>query len=772
MKLKTKLTLGSLLMALIPALIIAIIIGWMSIKSSNETLRTMAMKHLTSVRENNKVRIESYFTQINNQILTLANDRMIIDAMYGFKVAVDGIELQADSLNVEGIKQQLSRYYSGDYLDEYVKRNSYDSVSTTSLLKQLDATASYLQYLYIQNNKNPLGSKNKLLAADKDSLYSRAHRLYHPHINDFLEKFGYYDIFLIDADSGRVVYSVFKELDFATSLTTGSYANSALGNAFKRANRSSKAETFLEDFSPYSPSYEDPAAFIATPIFDGGKKIGVLVFQMPIDKINNIMTNNQQWKLLGMGDSGESYIIGADFKTRSLSRFLIEDKAKYLTALTESGVARSVINIINSKNTNIGLQSVNSTGAKAAISGQTGEQLHDDYRGVSVLSAYAPLNIAGVKWAVLTEIDEEEAYAPAVALQRKIISTILITVVNIAIFSAIAGIWFAGRTARPMIKMADAMKAGHGDLTYRLDESENDEIAEVAHYFNTFASSVQTIVREISEYSTQLAAASEQVSINAIQTNGYVNDQQSQIEKVATAMNEMAATVLDVARSASQTSEEAKKGEKETQAGGQVIIETIGAINQLNNNISSASKTVRLLEQDGQAIGAVLDVIRGIAEQTNLLALNAAIEAARAGEQGRGFAVVADEVRTLASRTQDSTEEIQSMIEKLQKGTVVSATAMTDSVKLAEEAVVQARGGTSALEQITQAITIIDDMTAQIASASEQQSEVAEEINRNIIAISSSAKDTVAASSQSATAGDKMAELATDLTNAIGRFKF
>jgi len=774
MKIRTKLTLGSLLMALIPSIAITSIISWQAIQSSNQTLHDQAVEHLVSVREINKDRIEQYFTQITNQILTFADDRMIIEAMSSFSNSVTQLESNTTSFDINDMKSQLKQYYSKQFATQYAQRNNNTSVDTSALLNQLDSTSIYLQYQYIQNNNFPLGSKNNLEAANDNSQYSNLHARYHPHINNFLTKFGYYDIFLVEPDSGRIIYSVFKELDYSTSLKDGVYANTGLGIAFKRANNSNKPETFLEDFKPYTPSYEDPASFISTPIFDQGKKIGILIFQMPIDNINTIMTSNQRWKENGMGNSGESYIIGSDYKSRSLSRFLIEDKEHYLVSLKESGESQKVINAIQSKDTNIGLQSVNSKGAKAAIKGITGQEIFPDYRNINVLSAYAPLNIQGVKWAILSEIDEAEAFSATNELKSNIITTALSALIVVTIISAIIGIFFANMISGSLSKIAQAMQNvahGEGDLTQRLDESSHDEISEIAHYFNAFVIKIQLVVKDISLSSVQLSSATEQVSVTSLQTQQNIQNQHLQIEQVAAAMNEMTATVQDIAKNASNAASEAQKGDAETQEGGSVISGTIDAINQLNSNIANASETVLKLEHDGQAIGTVLDVIKGIAEQTNLLALNAAIEAARAGEQGRGFAVVADEVRTLASRTQDSTQEIQTMIEKLQQGTAISAKAMNDSTKLASEAVTKASGGTQALSKITKAIATIDDMTRQIASASEEQIAVAEEINRNIFAISDSAKNTVLASEESARTGQEMANLALNLSDIVNQFK-
>jgi len=775
MRIKTKLRLGSLLMALLPIIIIAVILGWMSIKSSNEIVHAVSTEHLLALRANKKAGIEQYFKQLNNQALALANDRMIIDAMIGFKLAVNELESEAESLNAAAvtIKQQLGQYYSTQFAAEYSKQNPHKSISVSRLLNKLDLTAAYLQYVYIQNNK-PLLENLELSQAGEISGYSALHTAYDKHIQDFSKKMAYQNVLLVDSGSGRVIYSANKQLEYATSLKEGAFANSALATVFQRANQSNRVEVFLEDFKPYMPAYDAAVSFLATPIFEKGIKVGVLVLQISIDEINSIMTSNQRWNTAGMGMSGEAYLIGSDFNARSLSRFLVEDKTAYFSALLETGMDAQLIDKIKANNTNVGLQTEQNSDVKSAISGQTGKSIHTDYRNVLVLSAFAPLNIKGLNWAVVAKIDEAEAYQPAMEFQSSFIQLSILVIVIMAVISIIVGFVFSNAMVSPMMTIANSMKQiseGEADLTQRLDERRQDEVSEIAHYFNAFVSRIQGVIHEVSQFSIQLAAASEQVSATAVQTNKNVNEQHLQIEQVANAMNEMTATVQEVARNANLAAEEAQKGDAQTQAGGHVIEGTIEAINQLNRDISSAAETVTTLEQDGQAIGTVLDVIRGIAEQTNLLALNAAIEAARAGEQGRGFAVVADEVRTLASRTQDSTEEIQATIEKLQQGTKISSSAMSSSVKLAESAVDQAHGGTDALQSITHAIASIDDMTQQIAAASDEQSSVAEEINRNVILISDSAKATVAVSDESAHAGEDMSRLASELTATIGQFK-
>ncbi|MGR9116325.1 MAG: methyl-accepting chemotaxis protein [Gammaproteobacteria bacterium] len=775
MTIKNKLTLGSVLLTLLSALTACIGLGWLSIQSSSDSLQAEAMRHLISVRETNKIRLVNYFDQINNQALTLANDRMIIDAMSHFKSAVDAIDNDDTRLRAAGMKQALHDYYTREFAAEYRTRNPNASVDASKLLDRLDTVGLTLQYLYIQTNLNPLGQKDELNAAPDVSEYSRYHALYHPAIRDYLKKFGYYDIFLVDPDSGRVIYSVFKELDYASSLLNGAYADTGLGRAFQRANRLEKATTVLEDFAPYTPSYEDQASFIATPIFDQGRKIGVLIFQMPISEINNIMTYNGNWNSVGMGQSGETYIIGNDLKTLSLSRFLIEDKAGYLEALAKGGISPQTIETIAAKNSNIGLQPVNTDSARAAIAGKTGEAILPDYRGISVLSAYTPLNIYGLNWAIVSEVDEAEAFAPAFELRTQIMITALTVLTVVGIVAIIASALFSKTISRPIYEFGRAIeritKDDRIDLNQHIDMPGNDEFGALAAHINLMMAKTKEVISQIHAASRQLGSATERVAAVSQQTQKNIDQQQQQTEQVATAMNEMSATVLEVARNAAQTAAKVDDGDTQVKTGSRELTDTIASITELSADIECAEQTVKALEQQSNTIGSVLDVIRSIAEQTNLLALNAAIEAARAGEQGRGFAVVAAEVRTLASRTQDSTAEIQKMIEKLQQGARQSAEAMSNSCNKAQKTTQQAQTGQVALANITSLIAQINDMTAQIACAAEQQSAVAEEMNQNIYRIAEYAKDTVRGSQETTDCSKEMRTLSARLQTTIEMFK-
>ncbi|MCG8079507.1 MAG: methyl-accepting chemotaxis protein [Candidatus Thiodiazotropha taylori] len=316
----------------------------------------------------------------------------------------------------------------------------------------------------------------------------------------------------------------------------------------------------------------------------------------------------------------------------------------------------------------------------------------------------------------------------------------------------------------------EGIASADGDLTVRMDETGEDEVARLSKGYNRFADKIEGMVKNVSNSAGNLSVQIGEFANLAEHTNSGIRKQHEQTTQVATAMTEMSATVHEVAQNTTQTAEAAQEADKQANSGRQVVMDVTKSIDRLATDVGKAVDTVQHVAQDSERIGSVLDVIRGIADQTNLLALNAAIEAARAGEQGRGFAVVADEVRTLAKRTQDSTEEIQEMIESLQSGVHQTVSVMETSQQQAAESVEQAERAHQSLEEITQVIDSISSMSAQIATAAEEQSAVAEDINRNIIEITQIADHTSRDSDRSYEASTDMSVEVDKLSHLLDQF--
>lgn len=323
-----------------------------------------------------------------------------------------------------------------------------------------------------------------------------------------------------------------------------------------------------------------------------------------------------------------------------------------------------------------------------------------------------------------------------------------------------------------MVKLQEMAKAlASGNLAPRVQLESADELGNLAQSFNSMADQFSDVIRQLEASIEVLASSTEQMSMTSHETNKGVQHQQEQIEQVATAMTEMSATVQEVARHASETATATQSAHAMVAEGQELAGNTKQVINTLSDEIDTAMSVVQDLVNDSDKIGDVLGVIQSIAEQTNLLALNAAIEAARAGENGRGFAVVADEVRTLASRTQESTEEINKMIDRLQAGTAKAVNVMIAGKKQSESTVEETVKGNDQLQQIATSIISIEDRATHIASASEEQAAVSEEISRNIINISGVTDQSAQSSLQISQNSEELAKLASDIQRLISRFK-
>ncbi len=773
MNLKTKFLVAGIALTTVPLVVTTISTELIAIDISGKAIEDQATQRLIAVRDIKQNQIENYFSTIHNQAITLANNTMIIDSMAAFSDGFYSFSAPLFNDDADEMESSVNTFYRTQFAARYKELNNGDSVDTKPLVSALDAEGIALQYHYIAANPKPLGSKHELDAANDGSRYSETHRKYHPHIRDYLDKFGYYDIFLVDADTGHIVYSVFKEADFATSLSKGPYADTGIARVFKAANRLPAGETALEDFNPYLPSYSGHASFIATPIFNGDKRTGVLIFQMPVDNINAIMTHNEKWADAGLGSSGEVYLVGPNQLMRSNSRFLIEDRQGYLNAIQTAGVTQDTADLILAKETSIGLHRIDSESAKLAIQGKSGVHIIPDYRNVPVLSAYAPLNIPGLKWGILAEIDEAEAFAAIDELQSSIMSSALTTALIILIIAVITT-WFAAtRVTKPILALVDTVSKieRSSDLTIRIDTRSNDELGTMAKALNAMLDKFHNSIEKFASATSSVAAASSQLTQTTNDTNLAIQTQLNETGQVATAVTELSSTVQEVANSTLTAANAADEAQHAASNGQKVVANTIKAIQTLADEVEKGAETIGAVERDSEAIGSVLDVISGIAEQTNLLALNAAIEAARAGEHGRGFAVVADEVRTLASRTQESTEEIQAMISKLQSSSRSAVASMQQGRNQAHVSVKHANHAGDALSQIMQAVATIHDYNTQIASAAEEQSAVTEEINRNIVQINQMAEHTSEGANQTTTASEELAQLAENLQALIKQFK-
>lgn len=363
-----------------------------------------------------------------------------------------------------------------------------------------------------------------------------------------------------------------------------------------------------------------------------------------------------------------------------------------------------------------------------------------------------------------TLLEEKSATMKVILVVASLIALVVGTIIAIVI---------ARMITVPLSKTVDYAKVlATGDLTAPpLEKSADDELGELTDAMNSLSNKLGNVIQMIHSSTAILSSAATQLSGTAKLTDEGVANQQRELEQVATAMNEMSATVQEVAQNANVAAASTAEADNETNSGSALMKQNRDSIHRLAQRIEEATTTINQLGQDTQGVDEVVGVINGIAEQTNLLALNAAIEAARAGEQGRGFAVVADEVRTLASRTQQSTVEIRTMLDRLKAGAANAVEVMEEGHRQAQESVESANAASNSLASISQAVASINDMNTQIATASEEQGAVTDEMNRSIVQISSQAENTANSARETGAAAQEVNDLAAQLQELVAKFK-
>ncbi|WP_031565155.1 methyl-accepting chemotaxis protein [Rheinheimera texasensis] len=566
----------------------------------------------------------------------------------------------------------------------------------------------------------------------------------HESIQAIGKELGFYDVFVINPD-GLVVYSVAREADFQTNLIHGPYASSNLAKVFQRA-RGNSEQVMLEDFQPYAPSNGEPAAFMAKSLELNNQQYVVAV-QLSIDKINAVMQVRE-----GMGQTGESYLVGPDFRMRSDS---------YLDPKNRT-VRASFAGAVDS-------HGVDTETSKAALQGQSGLHYIDDYNGNPVVSAFAPVDALGLQWALLAEVDVAEIAAPA---QRMLWIGLAVIAVAIAAAVLVARL-VTGFVLNPlggepaeMVHLTSVI--AKGDLTMALQAK---TASSLMGWLGRMQQQLRQIVSQLVGVGQALEMAAAQNSAAITQADGSLQLQARETEMLATAVEEMSYAAAEIGNNTVKAADEVNGCQHSATELNETILHVSQSLEQTLTAFSQMRGQVGQLDQDSQKIASVVAVITAIADQTNLLALNAAIEAARAGEQGRGFAVVADEVRQLAGKVQLATRDIAQVIQGILHISASLSGSSDDCAQIADSAKTEAEQMLGQVSQINQRLTALKGLMAQTATAAEEQTSVSATLARSVSSLSAAAEENSTAISEVAHNTQSLLGLANELGTTVGRFK-
>ena len=478
---------------LLLALTTLAVTGTIAYIKHRKALENETFNQLTGITRTRRSQIESYYETIQSHAETLSSDRMFIDAIQEFQAAYNKINKRAISASVLGA-------VNADYRDQFYPELQKLHMARQSFRDYLPTTpaAIQLQYLYIVKNPYPKDKRDELLDAGDGSDYSRVHRKYHEAFREIVKKFGYYDLYLIDAESGRQVYDVAKDRDFATSMINGPYASSNLAKVVKQCFETNNPnDVFFSDFEPYEASRGEPTQYVASPIFDGNRRLGVFALQLSTKAINKVMTGNRGWVREGLGETGESILVGSDYLSRSDTRAYLENPEAYLSQLQSAGASNDTISRIRAFNTTILQLPLKLPSVELALQGKQGIRIGINERklGASLIS-YTPVQIANLHWALISRQSAIEAFMPLREMQW-VFSGWGVILLVITVLTA----WFLARQmSRPINALVDAAeKVESGDLTAQVEWKSKDELGVLATTFNSMTTSIREMTENIRE---------------------------------------------------------------------------------------------------------------------------------------------------------------------------------------------------------------------------------------------------------------------------------
>lgn len=707
MSIRAKLILTFVVVGATPLIVSSLI----SHSQTSSEIQHQAQEIAKLVAEDKIHGLEYYFEGEKKSIIDLAATGSTISALEQFSEPFSNPPQNNDW--IEKYKAEVSKFYSSKFGSAYFEK-AKKKLPVENIVSKLDPLSLAAQYDFIVTNDHPLGKKDELLTPLRGSPYASVHTEFHPFFREYLTRHGLYDLFLVNAE-GRVVYSVFKETDFATSLRNGPWAQSNLARAFESSSKLEAGEVHVEDFELYTPSYESPAAFTSTPIFKNGKFIGSLIVQIPFEKIAAIVGSRD-----GLGAKGEVLLMGPTGRLRA-DTFRNKETHNVLSAFDPDSKA-----------------TVESEAVRKAREGAKGFMENVSYDGLETVAYYSNLKLDNLTWYIVVELSQDEVYA---ALAKIDLYSIIILVTGIVVIAS-AALIFGNLISRNLSAIVETLDYSSKEISGASSQSAASA-TELSEASTEQAASLQQTMASVEEISAMVSQNAESAS----KTQIAVNTNQKVSEEGSKSVDEMMGAIAEI----KETNEE--------------------ILAQMESSNKEFGEIVKIISE----IGEKTNVINEIVFQTKLLSFNASVEAARAGEHGKGFAVVAEEVGNLAQMSGNAAKEITDMLSDSIKrvNTIVDGTKSRvdhlvevgkDKIAMGQSTAEKCR---DALNKIRENAQSVVSMITEITHASKEQAQGIQEINKAISQLDQVTQQNSAVAQQSSSQAEQLNTEAHSLGDAV-----
>jgi len=710
---------------------------------------------------------------LNNQLdllLSLSNNRTTQDALYAMERPFSSYRYEVANPGEQALKDGMQQWYQQRYQPLVNQINPHLQLPYRQWLDRASQETLLLQYYYLQTNEHAADKLSALTDRADGSVYGQQHKKYHPTFLEVTKRYQLQELYLVDAKDLNVLYSVNKTPVFATSLKNGPFADSVLAASVKQVLANPKQPGVISAPTAFTGYFGQQVLFMVAPVFNSlagsDRPIGALVLQLPVQALTDLTTNQQRWADIGLGRSGESYLVSPQRRLVSELRPQLTDSARFYQQYPQIGAVADHYGLS-------GQLTLQSAEIDAALQGKSGHTESLDYRNLPVLTHYQPVLIGSETYALITQQDKDEAYAALDELEKDVQWASFATVLLLSLCALGVAYRFGHAIAAPMAALSTtlAMAANHYDLSLRFADRGEAETKAMAGGLNQLFGKLSALFQQLlaaTQNNHQQSAAQLRISQ---QCKDDVHQQKSallQLQQVAlasqTAQQQLRIQLQQAANAATAANSESGTGQQQ-------VSQLTDFIRQLSAQVDHSTQSMNALQHAAKDIVQVLATIRGVAEQTNLLALNAAIEAARAGEHGRGFAVVADEVRRLSAGTELATKEIQTMLDRLSQSVKDTTSGLEQEQLTTRNCLEKALQTEQALAQTRDAIAVIVDASTAIANLSDAEVRRSSEISAALDDINHSASTTDAAMTELAHQAEQQQQLSRQLQQSVGLLK-
>ncbi|GGY83718.1 methyl-accepting chemotaxis protein [Cellvibrio zantedeschiae] len=728
MNIAARLMIGAVTLTATVVILAAGTTGWIAISDSADAVETAIEQQFEAVAVGRENALRAQFESYKDLLQSLAHNRMTQEAGYGLVRAFSSYHYEVTAPATEELRSQLSQWYQQEYAPAYQQQTHGLNAPVDDWLASLSVDARLIQTNYMARSKS-VSAMAELEDAADGTIYGQQYKRYHSSFHDLVKRFGFNDLMLVDSQTLTVIYSVKKGPQLISSLKDGAFKNTQLAATAQSLALNPGSDLVISEFSRSPFQFEQQVIYLGVPVFydlfSKDKPVSFLIAEIPASRFSDIMTGGFNWASLGLGKTGEAYLVASNGNLITELRPMHENSKEFITRL---GKETPTVNEIERNQTAAGWMPITTAPVKQALAGTAGMGEHIDYLGRNMLTAWRPLHIGNQQFALITQQTPDEVFSTINTLELHVWRNLIIAALMLTAVAAVIAYFFSRHITQPITRLAQQIQrvGDHKDLSVEFTVEHKDEVGKISQALNGLFTELRMMLAEVTTAShnsvssaSENAATSEQCRIETERQRHEVTVVDSETTKMVIAFNHMTGQLDVVAVQVEQAAETAARGKGR-------VIAVAENMRLLSGQVTESCESMAALRAAADKITKVLDTIQSVAEQTNLLALNAAIEAARAGQHGRGFAVVADEVRRLSADTQVATGEIQELINNLRQTVDQTAEGLNREQESAAQCLAESEAAESALLSIQQAVVDIQKITSALTRQAQGESARAE----------------------------------------------